>query len=53
MQIHNGIIATLIGVDNGICVQAHNQIVAQFAGLFQEIQMTHVEEIKSTGHIYL
>lgn len=53
MQIHNWIIAALVGVNNGICVQAYNQIIAQFAGLLQEIQVSNMEEIKGAGDINL
>lgn len=53
MQIHNWIVAALVRVDHRICVQAHNEVVAQFAGLLQKVQMAHVEEIKGASYIDL
>lgn len=53
VQIHNGIVAALVGVHHGICVQANNQIVTQFLSLFQKVQVTHMEEIEGASHINL
>jgi hypothetical protein len=38
-------------IDHWIGVQADNQIIALGPGFFQEIQVTDVEQIESTGHV--
>lgn len=53
VQIHNREIAALVPIDNGIRVQANDQIVTHFGSLFEEIQMTDVEQIESSRNVYL
>jgi hypothetical protein len=51
MEVHNGVIGSFVLVDNWVGVQADNQIIALSSGFFQEIQMTDVEQIESSGHV--
>lgn len=53
MNVHYRIVGTLVFVYNWISVQANNQIVAMLSGLFKEIQMANVEQIKCSCNVNL
>lgn len=53
MNVHDWIIGSFVVVDNWISVQADNQVVAHFFGLFQEIQMTHMEQVEGAADVNL
>ena len=51
MEIHDGIVGALVSVHYRICVQSNNQVVSFCSGLFKEIQMSNMKQIKRSSHI--
>ena len=51
MQIHDGIIRTFVLIDNRIGVKSNNQKVSLKGSLFQKVQVTNVEKVKSSGYV--
>ena len=37
VQVHDGVVDTLVAVDDGVRVEPHDQVVAQFSALLQEV----------------
>ena len=52
MQIKDGIIAAFVLVDFMIGVQADDEIISHLLRLFQEIDVTHVEHVKSADRVH-
>ena len=51
MQIHDGIIRTFVLIDNRIGVKSNDQKVSLKGSLFQKVQVTNVEKIKSSWYV--
>ena len=52
MEIHDGIVGTLVAIHHWICMKTHHQEVSLLPCLLQEIQVPHMEEVKCPSHIY-
>ena len=51
MQIHDGVIRTFVLIDNRIGVKSNDQKVSLKGSLFQKVQVTNVEKIKSSWYV--
>ena len=51
MQIHDGVIRTFVLVDNRIGMKSNDQKVSLKGSLFQKVQVTNVEKIKSSWYV--
>ena len=51
MQIHDGVIRTFVLIDHRIGVKSNNQKVSLKGSLFQKVQVTNVEKIKSSWYV--
>lgn len=53
MNVHDGVIGTLVLIHNRVRMQSNDQIIAMLSGLFQKVQMSDVEQIKGSSHVNL
>ncbi len=51
VQVHDGIVGALVLVDDGIGVQADDEVVAQGTRLLQKVQVADVEQVEGAGHV--
>lgn len=52
MQVHDGVVSSLVAVHHGVGVQSHNQEVPLGASFLQEVKVAHVKQVESPCHIH-
>lgn len=52
VEIHDGVVAALVAVDDRVSVQPHDQKVTLRPRLLQEVQVANVEQIKGARHVH-
>lgn len=52
VQVHDGVVAALVAVDDGIRVQSHDQEVSLRRRRLQEVQVPHVEHVERSGNVH-
>jgi hypothetical protein len=52
VEIHDGVVAALVAVDDRVRVQTYDQEVTLCARLLQEVQVAHVEQVEGARHVH-
>lgn len=53
VQVHDGIVATLVPVHDRIRVETNDEKIAQSAGLLQKVEVSHVKQVERTRNVHL
>lgn len=51
MEVHDGVVVSLVAVHHGIGVEADDDVGALLGALLQEVEVADVEEIEGAGHV--